>query len=303
MTGYEAIRSDAAWVDLSDRGRLAVIGEDAGRLLHALSSNDIKNLDEGCGLYAFFLTAQGRILADANIFRRPDMFLLDTEPETGAKLRDHIDKYIIADDATVEAIEAWSELSIEGPRAFERAAALGLPVPEKTFATGAWETGFTARVGYCTPDGVRVFGPEASVASLRQRLGMPQVTSGEARVVQLENGIPRYGEDISERYLVQETGRLHGVHFSKGCYLGQEIVERVRSRAQVHRHLHPLRIATQSAPAPGTKLSHGGSDVGEITSAVYSPSLQEVVALAYVRTEPLQQKATLSAAGAEAHIL
>src|ERR1700685_755691 len=100
--GYEALTASAALVDLSRRGKIRVTGEDRARLLHAMTTNHIQQLEPGQGCYAFFLSAQGRILADVNIFCRPDHFLLDTEPETATKLFEHIDRYIIADDVTLE---------------------------------------------------------------------------------------------------------------------------------------------------------------------------------------------------------
>jgi folate-binding protein YgfZ len=302
MTAYQAIHEDAAWLDLSNRGRLQITGEDAGRLLHALSTNDIKNLPPGEGLHAFFLNAQGRILGDAYIFHREHSFFLDTEPEVKDKLRDHIDKYIIADDAIIEPVEGWDELSLEGPNASGHAASLELPVPGTLHAIEDWQGGFIARLAVCTTEGLRVFGPQSAIANLRNRLhkaGIPQLNPDDARVVRLENGIPRYSEDISERYLVQETGQLQAVHFTKGCYLGQEIVERVRSRAQVHRHLHSVRIKSSEAPAPGTKLTRDGADLGEITSAAYSPLLHEVAALAYLRTQAIEDRRELTLAGSD----
>jgi folate-binding protein YgfZ len=115
--------------------------------------------------------------------------------------------------------------------------------------------------------------------------GIPNATPEEARIVRLEHGRPRYGEEITERYLVQETGQLHAVSFHKGCYLGQEIVERVRSRAQIHRVLRRLEIATADPPAAGIKLKSGDADAAEIASAAFSPALGKTVALAYVRTQ------------------
>ena len=93
-----------------------------------------------------------------------------------------------------------------------------------------------------------------------------------------------YSEDISDRFLAQEANQPQALHFSKGCYLGQEIVERVRSRGQIHRMLRPLVLDTKEPPAPGTKLELNGPGPAEITSAAYSPALDKVVALAYVRT-------------------
>jgi folate-binding Fe-S cluster repair protein YgfZ len=102
VQGYDELREGAAWLDVSRRGKIRVAGEDRARFLHAMSTNQVQQLTPGTGCYAFFLTAQGRILADVNVLCRADSFLLDTEPETRQKLMEHLDKFIIADDATLE---------------------------------------------------------------------------------------------------------------------------------------------------------------------------------------------------------
>ncbi len=252
------------------------------------------------GVYAFFLTPQGRIVADAFVYNLGETMLLDTEPETAEKLREHLDKYIIADDVMLEDETArWAVVAVEGPASLDFAATLGLPVPEKQYALAVWNDGFTVRVASTGPTGLRVFMPASQKQDFVARLNIPQAMSGETRTVRLENGMPRFGEDISERYLVQETQQVHAVHSNKGCYLGQEIVERVRSRGQVHRLLTPIRVKSNVPPAPGTKLSANGKDVAEITSADYSPFFHEVVALGYVRTEAVQSRPELSFAGSD----
>ena len=117
------------------------------------------------------------------------------------------------------------------------------------------------------------------------KAGIPEATAEDARIARIESGRPRYGEEITERYLVQETDQLRAVNFNKGCYLGQEIVERVRSRAQIHRVLRRLEIDTNDPPAAGTKLKSGDADAAEIASAVFSPAIGKTAALAYVRTQ------------------
>ncbi len=300
MTPYEALRSDAAWIDLSQRGKIRVTGEDRARLLHAMSTNHIEGLPAGDGLYAFFLNAQGRILADAFIYNLGEAILLDTEAEVSGKLLEHLDKYIIADDVTLEnETGKWTAIGLEGPKSLERAASLGIPVPEKQYGWTAYGKGFVVRVASATPDGLRIFLPSEDREALIGQLNSAAIAEAgadEARTVRLENGIPRYGDDIWERFLVHETQALHGVHFSKGCYLGQEIVERVRSRGQVHRLLSPVRIKAQQPVAPGTKLIAGDAAAAEVTSSAYSPALGEVVGLAYVRAEALQSKPPLTVA-------
>ena len=299
MIGYQALRTTAAWLDLSHRGKLRAIGEDRARLLHAMSTNSIADLPAGRATYAFFLSAQGRILADANVINTGDALWLDTEPEVAEKLREHLDRYIIADDVELEdKTSEWVEIAIEGPDSIESASQVGWPVPAQRYAIEEWHSGFVLRVASTGPDGLRAFLP-AEQRNLVQLPDIPQGDAAAARLVRLENGLPRYGDEVTERYLVQETQQLQAVHPNKGCYLGQEIVERVRSRGQVHRLLTPIRIQSNEPPAPGTKLIADGKEAGEISSALYSPGLGEVVGLAYIRTEPAHSKPEMMVAGTE----
>src|ERR1035441_4371789 len=132
MQGYNELREGAAWLDVSGRGKIRVAGEDRARLLHAMTTNHIQQLTPGTGCYAFFLTAQGRILADVNVLCRQDSFLLDTEPETLQRLVEHLDKFIIADDVTLEDLTpALATITVEGPKSPDvltaaRAPALGV---------------------------------------------------------------------------------------------------------------------------------------------------------------------------------
>ncbi|MBV8113234.1 MAG: folate-binding protein YgfZ [Silvibacterium sp.] len=307
MSGYEALRKAAAWVDLSARGKIRATGEDRARLLHAMSTNSVKDLAEGAGVYLFFLNDKGRILGDAYLYNFGEDMLLDTEPETALKIRDHLERYIIADDVTLEdETTLWAVIGLEGPASVETACDMGVTIPENRYGVQEWGSGFVSRVASSGPEGLRVFVPAAEKEAFIQHLkaaDVPHATAEEARVVRIENAIPRYGEEITERYLVQETQAMHAIHFNKGCYLGQEIVERVRSRGQVHRLLMPIRIQSTTAPEPGTKLNADGADVAEIASAVYSPALGEVVALAYVRTEAAHSKPAMKVSGSEEPIV
>jgi aminomethyltransferase len=296
MTGYDALRNAAAWVDLSARGKIKLTGEDRARLLHAMTTQHIQQLTPGSGCYAFFLNAQGRILSDANILCRPDHFLLDVEPEARAKVYQHLDQFIIADDVTLEdATDHTATIALEGPQAAAVLAAAGAPVPEAEYASELWGDWLVARVSAGGGAGFLVFAPVAAKPAVTGKLESAGAIAADAealRVVRLEQGKPRYGEDISERFLAQEANQPHALHFAKGCYLGQEIVERVRSRGQVHRVLMPIVLDTTEPPEAGTKLQIGDASVAEITSAAFSPGQQKVVALAYVRTEqarPQQQ--------------
>jgi len=287
--GYQALKESAAWMDLSNRGKIRVLGEDRKRLLHAMTTNQIQKLEPGSGCYAFFLNAQGRILGDANVFVLDDAVLLDTEPETHQKLKDHLDRYIIADDVTLEdATSTLATLALEGPAAQDFLIQHAAPVPQKAYETTKWGDRIVARAGVTGEPGFLIFIPMAEKEDLLAQFslsGLGEATLEDARTVRIENAHPRYGEEITERYLVQETGQMNAVDFAKGCYLGQEIVERVRSRAQIHRILRQVEIDSKEVPEPGAKLQAPTGDAGEIASAILSPSLEKVIALSYIRVQ------------------
>jgi folate-binding protein YgfZ len=286
---YQALRENAAWIDLSARGKIRLSGEDRARLLHAMCTQNIADMKPGEGAYAFFLNAQGRILSDANIFCFEDHFLLDTEPEMARSLFEHIDRYIIADDVTLtDETAQTATISIEGPQAERVLRDLGAAIPDGDHRTAMWDGVIVAQVSSTGAPGYFLFVSLVSNAAAKDGLvaklgAVPEANAAEARVARIENGLPRFGEEITDRYLVQETAQMRAVHLSKGCYLGQEIVERVRSRGQVHRLLRKLELDTAEPPAAGTKLTAGGADAAEIASSAISPATGKAVALAYVR--------------------
>ena len=305
--GYAALREDAAWLDLSGRAKIRAGGEDRARLLHAMTTNQVEALQPGEGCYAFFLNAQGRILADVNLLCFEDHFLLDTEPQTRTKVYEHLDRYIIADDVTLEdETDRVATIAVEGPNAGAVMAKLGAPQPVAPFSSAPWSSGTVARLDTTGRGGFFLMIPmdeKQAVISQLLEAGVPAATAEEARVVRIESGRPRYGEEITERYLVQETDQLQAVNFGKGCYLGQEIVERVRSRAQIHRILRRVQIDTSEPPAAGIKLKSGDADAAEIASAVFSPALGKIVALAYVRTQFAEPGTDLTLEGASARVI
>ncbi len=268
-------------LDLTGRGHIRLTGEDRARLLHAMTTQHIQQMQSGEWAYAFFLTAQGKIIADANVICRENHFILDTEPETHQLLLVHLERYIIADDATPEDLTARTAvLSVEGVEDFE--------------VTGnAWKVKGLSATGL---PAVRIFAPIEEREDLIRRIGIPVSELEEWNRVRIENAHPRYGPDICDQKIPHETGLMHAVHFTKGCYLGQEIVERVRSRGHVNRRMMQFLVEGAVPPAADTKLTSGGKEYGEITSAAYSPSQGKVVALGYLRVEAM--KLPLDAGGA-----
>ena len=302
LDGYEALRKGSAWLDLSARGKIFASGRDRTRLLHNLTTNHIKQLAPGQGCLAFLLSPQGRIQADVHVFCLEDRFLLDTEPELREKVIQHIRKYIIADDVKLDdATERLAAIGVEGPAASAMLADLGLAVPGDEYSTLSWEEQIIARVSATGQPALRIYLPAEKKPDLIRRLeaaGAKAASAEAAQTVRVENGKPLYGVDILDTNLPQETMQMHAIHFEKGCYLGQEIVERIRARGHVNKTLARLEINSATAPTEGTKLVVNGAEVGEITSAVFSPFVGKVLALGYVRT-PHNQPGILLSAGEE----
>jgi folate-binding protein YgfZ len=226
-TGYQALQQNGAYVDLSGRGRLRITGEDRARLIHALTTNHIQHMKPGNQVYAFFLTAQGRIVSDSFISCYADYLLLDVPGEVRESISNHIDHYIIADDVTLD------------------------DVTETTFGLLA--------------AGERIYGPIEEKESTIAALGLENATLNDLEEYRLTQFHPVFGKDFTSATLPQETGIPYALHFSKGCYIGQEIVERIRSRGHVNRVLAGLH---SSAALPvGGKVQFNGEDVGQVTSS------------------------------------
>jgi aminomethyltransferase len=305
QNSYRALRERAAWIDLSGRGKIRATGDDRVRLLHAMCTNNVENLQPGTGCYAFFLTAQGRILADLNLFYLPDYLLLDTEPDARQRVLEHLDKFIIADDVTLhDFTEATSTINLEGPAAEAILSELGGSPARIPCSIVEWDQAQIAHWTYTGGPGYSLFIPAEEKQEFIEKLtsrGVPQATLETADVVRLEYGRPRYGVDFTDANIPQETQQMQAVHFSKGCYLGQEIVERVRSRGHVNRVLVSLAIDSETPPARGMKVEADGKETGEITSAVVSPSTGKAIAFGIIRAEAMES--SLSVGGAPATVI
>ncbi len=287
----------AVLFELENRGRIRVSGEDCKRLLHAMTSNHVEQLAPGQGCYAFFLNANGRILSDVNVLAAPDSLLLDVEPASRDFVLAHLDKFIIADDVTLTDETAhWTTLAVEGPDAAEILTAAEIPVPAAQLDSLPWAGRLVVKASYTGQTGYWILVSPLDAPIVREALltaGATELTLLQADAIRITQGKPRYGVDFGEAHLVQETQLMHAVHFQKGCYLGQEIVERVRSRGQVHRRLVAFRIAGEAPIAPHTKIMAAEKEAGEITSS--TPLNGETAAIGIVRAELLTGPLTTDA--------
>jgi folate-binding protein YgfZ len=305
-----ALVHSAAAYDLGYLTRIRITGGDRLRWLNGMVTNTVQSLPEGYGNYTFILNAQGRIQGDGYVFRDADDLLLETDRAQAPRLLAHLDHFIIMDDVELQELDATTTtLGLAGPKAPEILAALGLPVPEKLAFVQTALHGIPLTV-------VRVFGvlvPRFEIWLATEHVSEVWTALAEAgaapagfaalQSLRILEGTPLYGADITDRYLPQETNQTRALNFNKGCYLGQEIVERIRSRATVHRTLRQFELMG-TLPQTGTELRAEGDDkpIGEITSAAHYalPGFPRTLALGFIRNEALERKAAITYAGGTA---
>lgn len=269
MQAHDAFKQGVAWVDLSARGRLAATGEDRVRLIHAISSNDIAGLAAGEGAYAFFLNPQGRIQADSHIFVGADRVLIDCEPGVRISLRALIESYIIMDDVALEDVtESTTLLGVAGPETGAIVAGLDASLPAKPLSFAAFGTRTVYRVPVGGTDGCWIAAPvdeKEGLIDALERLGAVPASAEACDACRVRNRFPRFDFDYDSTNIPHETQQLQAVSFLKGCYTGQEIVERVRSQAQVKRLLVGIEFDSPELPSDLT-VRHADGPVGTLSS-------------------------------------
>ena len=310
LAEHAALRSNAAVFDLGFRSRLCLAGADRAEFLHGQVTNEVKSLVPGAGCYAALVNARGRMQSDLNIWRLQDELLLDFEPGMAALVTARLEKFIIASDVQVlDASPHFGHLSVQGPRAEQVVAALGLllEVPAQLFSSAAQSDAtlgqlYVMNLPRTGTTGFDLFAPHASIAAIADKLiaaarGVGGCAAGWQALewARVEAGLPRFGADMDETTLPPEAGlESRAISYTKGCYVGQEVIARIRTYGQVARRLCGLRLADDLAalPARGEKLFKDGKEAGFITTAIASPALKANVAFGYVRRE-------MNAAGTE----
>ena len=300
---YAALRRSVGVLDLSYRSRVCVLGSDRQRFLNGQVTNNVKDLKTGEGCYAALVNSKGRMESDLNIHGLQDEILLDFEPGLTERVKTRLEKFIIAEDVeVVDVTQAYGLLSVQGPKAalILRSIDLGLDVPSRPFQhrtcdvlqVGEVYLMNRPRVG---STGYDLYVPASGLATIADRL-IPAARNEDGRacgwaaleIARIEDGRPRYGQDMDESNLAPECGIEHeAISYTKGCYIGQEVIARIRTYGQVAKALRGLRLSNElkDLPAKGTKLFVEGRQAGYTTSAVRSPSLDQNIALGYVRKE------------------
>jgi aminomethyltransferase len=292
------------------RAKILITGDDRVRWLNGMVTNNIKDLPRDRGNYSFVLNPQGRILGDLYAYNRGDSILIDTESAQVENLVKLFDHYIIMDDVEVQdRSDAITAIGMQGQRSPEILKRAGIAVPDlepMQIVDITWN-GVTICVSRMVSDDFLTFeiwAPPNTMPEIWKALiasGAEPVGSEALEKFRVMVGFPKYGTDIRERDLPQETQQSHALNFSKGCYVGQEIVERIRSRGNVHRTFHGFVLYGQM-PERGAKLEADGKEVGELTSVNRIPAAHDErpVALGYIRREALERGARITYAGGEA---
>jgi folate-binding protein YgfZ len=299
-----ALLQGAGVSPLDQMGWIRVTGEDRVRWLNGMVTNSIQELKNGEGNYNFLLSVQGRIQGDATIFAEPDALLIETAASQVPSLMTLLDRFIIMDDVELaDATNSQSGMLIAGPKAAFLLAQIGLHVEDLAVLQKRTMPWNAAQISVLHTDSPLIprfelwadadTTPKLLEALQNAGAGAVLCDAQSLEWLRILEGIPLYGTDIRDRELPQETGQTRALHFSKGCYLGQEIVERIRSRGNVHRTFSAFRLDGE-LPVVGAPLEADGKQVGELTSVAAIPLPTDngtvvQLALGYIRREALDR--------------
>jgi tRNA-modifying protein YgfZ len=292
---YRSFRQAAGLFRPPALAQVEVFGKDGAAFLNRLATNKLDDLQPGEGRETFFADANGRILHHVFVFAGPNSLILHTAAGLGPSLIAHLDHYWIREDLRfVDRSQDWGLLVLAGPQA---AGTIEHLTSTELSSDGAYL--FTANVSWNDRSlvvrrfqerGFQSFHLAGDAADMEplwralRSLGAAACGARALETIRIEEGFPVIGLDITEKNLPQEVGRNEkAICFTKGCYLGQEIVARIDSRGAVSKVLCGLRLQSAEVPPRGSELTRDGQPAGQITSAAYSPGFRASVALAYVR--------------------
>ena len=291
-TEWRAVRERCGVVPAGFRALIAATGGDRVAFLQGMLANDVAALTAGQGAYAAYLNQQGKVVADLRVYLQPERLLMDVLAAHAGALTAALERFLVADDVELARVEDRPPLvALMGPASpttLERVLATSLPTWK---ALEHHETGYRGEsllviaVSEIDGQGYLLCARSELAAPLFEDLcaaGAAPVGAEALNVLRVESAVPWYGVDMDEEVLVMEVGLDRAVSFSKGCYLGQEVVERIAARGHVNRRLAGLLVEGTDVPEAGALLRTDGRDAGRLTSAVWSPALGRVIALAYV---------------------
>lgn len=309
VSEHHAVRNNAGITDVSYRGRHRLTGEDRAKFLHRIISNDVESLSTGQGTYAMILTHRGKIIADMNISVLEDAISIDTAPETTDILFNELDKYIIADD--VELSDATAEtgaIAVHGPKSTDLVQSVlgidelaALPERHNRFREAdtllkhpivCVRTDSTGEIGWTLYTSAETLVSLWKVLTTEgERFNAEPIGWNALESLRIEAGVPKYGTELTDSVIPLEAELEHAIDFEKGCYIGQEIVARMKYRGHPNRLLRGIEIDTGSTSQEhcilrqDARIFNADKEVGWVTSATFAPTLGKSIALGYVRTQ------------------
>jgi folate-binding protein YgfZ len=315
---YRAARQSAALFDTSWHAVIALTGPDRVRYLNAILSNNIQSLAEGQGTLTLLLNPQGHILAELEVYAVGNRLVTLSHASVRERTAATLDKYIIMDDVELEDLtDQVGSFAVEGPRAasiVQQMWGIALEdLPDMAIRDVTIEgisCHFLRRSHFGEP-GAEFIARRESLPSLWQKaLDRVRAQGGEPigmdalNSLRLEARVPWFPADFNDTVIPHEAA-LEETHisFTKGCYTGQEIVERVRSRGHVNRKRVNLGFSTPNPPSSGTKFRAGGAEVGTLTSAAFSPAAKRAIGMGYVRREQNSPGSRLELDGGIAEVI
>ncbi len=305
---YRALRHGFGLIDLSNRGLIRVEGRDRQRFLNAMLSNNTADLEPGQGCYATFLNPKGHMVTDLVVYADEASYLLEVEPHVVSTFLEAIDFFVISEDVTFAVeTEKWAAIGVQGPKAPDVLAAVSGQEPLRDLAPygsqpcqieshDVWvaRRSYTREPGYLLLAGLAA--AEAVWTTIRQQ---GEVFEGRAvglaalDTLRIESGTPRFGIDMTDATIPVEANLQGAISYTKGCYVGQEVIARIDARGHVNRRLVGLLLGDAGLPEAGARIFSPQREVGWITSATQSPAMQQTIALAYVRRESLEPDTAL----------
>jgi folate-binding protein YgfZ len=296
---FAALETGCAVYDLGFRARLSVTGNDRVRWLNGMVTNNIRDLPERDGVYAFLLNPQGHILGDMYVFNEGDKLIIETDRSQIEKIVATFDHYIIMDDVVVSEASGQTAIGVAGAQVRTVLNAAKIQVPElKPLETVSLQCDCDCGCVQCKVlrgddpqfESYEIWLEAGQVYETWRALiaaGAVPVGSEALEMHRIVQGIPLYVVDIRERDLPQETEQARALSFNKGCYVGQEIVERIRSRGSVHRKFAGFVAQSGTTISAAAKIIVDGREAGEVTSSttVLTADGARTIALGYIRRE------------------
>jgi len=292
-----SVRDSVGVADLSYHGAIKISGGEAAQFLNGMVTNNVKELVAGGGLRAAFLTGHGKVRAFCRILGLDDGYLVITDPSTHESVFKYVFPFTYAGDFKVEDVsDSYRLLSVQGPKShlvmkeicFEPVPVLDEHHSFHTLIAG--HRALVARASHTGEDGYDIFVPRSALADVWDFI----LLKGQFHAIipfglralnslRIESGIPVYGVDVDETNMMLEAGLADAVSFTKGCYTGQEAVAMATYRGHVSKRLAGLAVSSTLVPRRGDVIRKDGKDIGVVTSALCSPSLASVIALAYLK--------------------